>query len=108
MKTYRVLNRYEHKDLPNGSVVLDKDGEAWQKSHIGYWRSVGDHKDRQSPTNFAPLTLVYEGETGTDLRASRVVLCVMCEAETQFGGSDICSKECSDALDRWTEKVWDE
>ena len=65
MKKYRVLNRYEHKDLPNGSVVLDKDGEAWQKSHIGYWRTVGDYKDRQSPTNFAPLILVYTGGQAT-------------------------------------------
>lgn len=108
MKGYRVLNRYEYQSLPNGSVVLDKDGEAWQKSHIGYWRTVGDYKDRQSPTNFAPLTLVYEGEMGTDPYAGRVVLCVMCEVETPFGGTDTCSKECSDALDRWIEGVWDD
>ena len=108
MKSYRVLNRYEYKALPNGSVVLDRDGEAWQKSHIGYWRTVGDYKDRQSPTNFAPLTLVYAGEMGTDPYAGRVVPCVMCKADTQFGGLNICSKECSDALDRWIEGVWDE
>ena len=108
MKSYRVLNRYEYKDLPNGSVVLDRDGEAWQKSHVGYWRPVGDRKDYKSPTNFGPLTLVYKGEMGTDPYAGRVVPCVMCKADTQFGGLNICSKECSDALDRWIEGVWDE
>ena len=108
MKKYRVLSRYEYQNLPNGSVILDRDGEAWQKSHIGYWRTVGDYKDRQSPTNFGPLTLVYAGEMGTDPYAGRVVPCVMCKADTQFGGLNICSKECSDALDRWIEGVWDE
>ena len=108
MKKYRVLNRYEYKDLPNGSVVLDRDGEAWQKSHIGYWRTVGDYKDRQSPTNFTPLTLVYEGEMGTDPYAGRVVPCVMCGTETQFGGAGTCSEKCTDDVHEWMEGVWDD
>ena len=65
MSDYKALNRYEYRNLPNGSVVLDRDGEAWQKNHVGYWRTVGDHKDHQSPTNFAPLILVYTGGQAT-------------------------------------------
>ena len=65
MSDYKALNRYEYRNLPNGSVVLDKDGEAWQKNHVGYWRTVGDHKDYQSPTNFTPLILVYTGGQAT-------------------------------------------
>ena len=65
MSDYKALNRYEYRNLPNGSVVLDRDGEAWQKNHIGYWRTVGDHKDYQSPTNFTPLILVYTGGQAT-------------------------------------------
>ena len=65
MSNYKALNRYEYRNLPNGSVVLDKDGEAWQKNHVGYWRTVGDHKDYQSPTNFTPLILVYTGGQAT-------------------------------------------
>lgn len=108
MRSYRVLNRYEYQNLPNGSIVLDRDGEAWQKSHIGYWRTVGDYKDRQSPTNFAPLTLVYEGEMGTDPYAGRVVPCVMCGTETQFGGAGTCSENCADDVHEWIEGVWDD
>lgn len=66
MSNYKAVTSYEYRNLPNGSIVLDKDGEAWQKSHVGYWRPVGDHKDYQSPTNFAPLILVYVGEQGND------------------------------------------
>ena len=65
MSDYKALNRYEYRNLPNGSVVLDRDGEAWQKNHVGYWRTVGDHKDYQSPTNFTPLILVYTGGQAT-------------------------------------------
>ena len=65
MSNYKALNRYEYRNLPNGSVVLDRDGEAWQKNHVGYWRTVGDHKDYQSPTNFTPLILVYTGGQAT-------------------------------------------
>ena len=65
MKKYKALNRYEYRNLPNGSVVLDRDGEAWQKNHVGYLRTVGDHKDYQSPTNFTPLILVYTGGQAT-------------------------------------------
>ena len=65
MSDYKALNRYEYRNLPNGSVVLDRDGEAWQKNHVGYWRTVGDHKDYQPPTNFAPLILVYTGGQAT-------------------------------------------
>ena len=64
MNSYKVLKRYgELRDLPNGSVVLDRDGEAWQKNHVGYWRPVGDHKDYKSPTGFYPLTLVFRGRS---------------------------------------------
>ena len=65
MSNYKALNSYEYRNLPNGSVVLDRDGEAWQKNHVGYWRTVGDHKDYQSPTNFTPLILVYTGGQAT-------------------------------------------
>ena len=65
MSNYKIVKSYEYRNLPNGSVVLDRDGEAWQKNHVGYWRTVGDHKDYQSPTNFTPLILVYTGGQAT-------------------------------------------
>lgn len=105
MSNYKAVPSYELRNLPNGSVVLDRDGEAWQKSHVGYWRTVGDHKGYQSPSNFTPLTLVYEGGTGTDPYAGRVVPCVMCKAETQFGGTGTCSEKCADDLHEWMEGV---
>ena len=48
-------------DLPFGTVVLDVDGQAWQRTHSGIWELVGgayDLRETLSP-RWAPYTVIY-------------------------------------------------
>jgi hypothetical protein len=48
-------------DLPLETVVLDADGDAWQRAHSGIWELAGgsdDLRETLSP-RWAPYTIIY-------------------------------------------------
>lgn len=48
-------------DLPVGTVVLDVDKDAWQRTHSGMWELAGgadDLRETLSP-RWAPYTIIY-------------------------------------------------
>lgn len=48
-------------DLPFETVVLDVDGDAWQRTRFGIWERVGgadDLRETLSP-RWAPYTIIY-------------------------------------------------
>ena len=48
-------------DLPVGTVVLDVDKDAWQRTHSGRWELAGgtdDLRETLSP-RWAPYTIIY-------------------------------------------------
>ncbi|MGO1991144.1 MAG: hypothetical protein ACTH2Y_04875 [Corynebacterium sp.] len=64
----RAIDRPEDLDaLPAMSVVVERDGAAWQKRPFGPW----DFRDWQSPADgllarFGPVTVAYTPEEPTD------------------------------------------
>lgn len=53
----------ELEDLPERSVVIDKDGDAWQKRRDGAFYLAGDGEDPLDAydlcTTYSPVTAVY-------------------------------------------------
>lgn len=62
LRTRRVVYKAEGLDaLPVGSVVLDGDGDAWQKLEGGSWNiGIKERSARYLIDNHGPVTLVHE------------------------------------------------
>lgn len=46
-------------DLPAGTVVIDKIGDAWRRYRLEGWVSTGDGPYDSLPESCAPYTIVY-------------------------------------------------
>ena len=53
-------------DLPVGTVVLDVDKDAWQRTHSGMWELAGGTDDLRETlsSRWAPYTIIYTPKGG--------------------------------------------
>ena len=49
----------DSRDLPAGTVVIDKIGDAWRRYRLEGWVSTGDGPYDSLPESCAPYTIVY-------------------------------------------------
>lgn len=67
IKTAQQLDK-----LPAGAIIRDKDGDAWQKDSLDYWRPAGGsvQADSDYVLQFAPFQVLWGG--GFDGRPSGI------------------------------------
>lgn len=53
-------------DLPAGTVVIDKIGDAWRRYRLEGWVPTGDGPYDSLPESCAPYTIVYTPEENTN------------------------------------------
>lgn len=58
IKTERQLDK-----LPAGAIIRDRDGDAWQKDSLDYWRPAGGSAQADSNyiLNFTPCQVLWGG-----------------------------------------------
>ena len=63
VKDYLTLD--ELKALPDGSVILDRHLDAWQKDE-GYWFAFGENPFNSKAlfAYYQPIGVIWEGEDG--------------------------------------------
>lgn len=62
----------EVESLPVGTVVIDSDGDGWQKGRSGDWYAAGEYGHVSAQTlaeDFGPLLLVWVPE-GSELKSA--------------------------------------
>lgn len=58
----------DDSDLPAGTVVIDCDGDAWQRDWVDGWSLAGESSENTPVLRpgFAPYTIVYTPEENTN------------------------------------------
>ena len=56
----------DSRDLPAGTVVIDKIGDAWRRYRLEGWVSTGDGPYDSLPESCAPYTIVYTPKENTN------------------------------------------
>lgn len=65
--TPRTINGGEDsRDLPAGTVVIDKIGDAWRRYRLEGWVSTGDGPYDSLPESCAPYTIVHTPKENTN------------------------------------------
>lgn len=60
IKVGDVLTTTEQTDAcPDGTVLIDKDGDAWKRCEGGHWTITGSGRSRGIPESYLPYTVAW-------------------------------------------------